>query len=468
MNPRLALVVFVIGIAGLFYLSRDRESKISNGLWISAMWLWIACSRPPTLWFQTPEMGSPERYLEGSPLDRFIFSALLLAGVLVLVGRRQRVLAILKRNGPLLIFLSYCALSIIWSDYPDVAFKRFIKALGDLVIVLIVLTESDRLAAWKQLLARASFILVPVSVLFIKYFPELGRGYNRWSWSTFHTGVATGKNELGLICLICGLGAVWQLSLIFKEPKGSRRTRLLTVFGVILVMVLWLFRMADSMTSLSCFLFGLVLLFATSRHEFRRKKWIVHVLAFTMIVFSVATVFFGAASGLLHGVGRNETITGRTEVWSTVLSIHINPLFGTGFESFWLGTRLDEIWRMSWWHPNEAHNGYIEAYLNLGWVGVTLLAFVFLAGYANVLAAFRRDTPEGRIRVAFFVCAVTYNLTESAVRTMHPLWIIFLLTILAVPAPAEPEPPRSFSVDHLDTVIENDSEYDHALPAGSL
>src|ERR1039457_268982 len=186
MNCNIALIAFLIGIVGLFFLTRDPTSRTSKGLWISVIWLGIGCSRPLTTWLQTPVQGSPEKYLEGSPLDRALFSVLLLAGLLVLMGRRQRVMAILNRNAPILIFFSYCALSIIWSDYPDVAFKRFIKAIGDLVIVLIVLTEADRLEAWKQLLKRVGFVLVPISVLFIKYFPQLGRGYNRWSWTTFY------------------------------------------------------------------------------------------------------------------------------------------------------------------------------------------------------------------------------------------------------------------------------------------
>src|SRR5579862_8709155 len=150
MNPRIAAVVFAIGIGGLFYLVRDKKAQVSSGLWVAAMWLWIASSRPPTLWFETPDMGSPERYLEGNPLDRPIFSVLLLAAVLVLLGRRARVMSILRRNAPLLIFFGYCLMSVAWSDYPDVSFKRFIKALGDVAIVLVVLTETERVTAWKR------------------------------------------------------------------------------------------------------------------------------------------------------------------------------------------------------------------------------------------------------------------------------------------------------------------------------
>ena len=70
-------------------------------------------------------------------------------------------------------------MSIGWSDYPDVAFKRWIKSLGDFVMVLIILTDRDRYAAIKRALTWTAFLLMPLSVLFIKFYPDLGRGYHR-------------------------------------------------------------------------------------------------------------------------------------------------------------------------------------------------------------------------------------------------------------------------------------------------
>ena len=113
--------------------------------------------------------------------------------------------------------------------------------------------------------------------------------------------------------------------------------------------------------------------------------------------------------------------------------MNTNPAIGTGFESFWLGKRLEKIWSFYWWHPNEAHDGYLEVYLNLGWIGVALLAIVLVTGYRNVIAALRQDPGTGKIRLAYFVAAVAYNFTESAIRTMNPVWIFFLLAITAVP-----------------------------------
>ena len=47
-----------------------------------------------------------------------------------------------------------------------------------------------------------------------------------------------------------------------------------------------------------------------------------------------------------------------------------NPLLGAGFENFWVGERQVTLGGLG---GNQAHNGYLEIYLNLGWVGILLL-----------------------------------------------------------------------------------------------
>jgi len=155
-------------------------------------------------------------------------------------------------------------------------------------------------------------------------------------------------------------------------------------------------------------------------------------------------------------MGRNPTLTGRTEIWSQVLPLNTNPLFGAGYESFWLGDRLKQVWSLYWWHPNEAHNGYLEVYLNLGWIGITLLLLLMVKGYRNVVAAFRLDPESGSIRIAYFVVAVAYNFSESAFRMLNPIWIFFLLATTTVPVPSAPEDGSLLSVERAEDFAERE------------
>src|SRR3989337_2901378 len=178
MNPQIATLGCALGIMVLFAIDRDQKARTSRALWIPVLWLLISGSRNVSEWLQlgTP-IDSGNQYLEGSPADRYVLTALLACGTIVLVRRRRQVGAILSANMPILVFFSYCGASILWSDYPYVGLKRWTRSLGDVVMVLVILTDHNRLAALKRVLTRVAFLLLPISILFIRYYPDLGRAY---------------------------------------------------------------------------------------------------------------------------------------------------------------------------------------------------------------------------------------------------------------------------------------------------
>lgn len=471
MSPHIATFVCFLGILGLSVLDRDKGGRTSRVLWLPAVWwLLIAGSRDASEWLRILGLGnfgasmdSPEKYLEGSPFDRNVLLALTAVGVYVLVQRQRKVGMLLRANGPVLLFFFYCAVSTLWSDYTDVAFKRWIKAVGDLVMVLIVLTDPYPLAAIKRLLSRVGFLLIPLSILFIKYYPDLGREYSHFDGRVTYTGVATTKNLLGMNCLIFGLGALWRLCRALSGSKRTRRTGGLIAQGALLAMVIWLFSMADSATALSCFLMAGSLIAVTSLGRLGRKPAVVHLLVLAVVCVSLSAVFGGT---LLGTVGRDSTLTGRTDIWNLVLGMKGNSLVGTGFESFWIGWRREILWNVYRFHLNEAHNGYIEVYLNLGWIGVALLALLVVTGYRNVMAAFRREPDAGSLRLAYFVTALVYNLSEAGFRMLDPVWLFFLLAIFAVPELAISEGPLPHAIDPTDNLAERDSQVDNGLCVG--
>lgn len=439
MPPLIATAVYIVLILGLFWLDRDRKARTSAALWIPVTWLLLASSRSLAQWIMVGQPTGPmppaDQYaMEGSPIDRIVYTGLLAIGLIVLATRGRQIGRILRANGPILLFFGYCALSLLWSDYPDVAFKRWTKALGDLVMVLVVVSDREPYAAIKRLLSRLTFLLIPVSVLLIKYYPEIGKGYGRWDYQAVYTGVTTNKNALGAICLFLGAASLWRFLSAYREPRSGSRKRQLVAHGVILVMVFWLFWMANSMTSLSCFLLAAIVMMAASSKAVFRKPIIVPIFVGAILLVSVGVLLLGQYPGILQTMGRNSTLTDRTEIWSTILSSAGNPLVGTGFESFWLGPRLQKIWASFSWQPFEAHNGYLEIYLNLGWMGIVLLALVLAIGYRTVMAAWRRKQPASSLMLAYFVVALIYNFTEAAFfRMMAPAWIFSLLAITAIP-----------------------------------
>src|SRR2546422_3155464 len=444
MPQEIAIIIFALGILGLFLLDLDRKPRVSPALWISIAWMSICASRMVSQWLEgVGRLASPDMLTEGSPLDALIFAGLLAAGLVVLLTRGERAGTFLQANGPLLVFFSYCAVSFLWSDYPFVAFKRWTKAVGDLVMVLVVLTDPEPTAALKQFIARSGFLLIPLSILLIMYYPGVGWGYNPLTGAAYYTGVATTKNGLGTVCLVFGLGSLWRLLEVPHSGERPRRARPLIAHGAILAMAVWLFYIADSATSLACFLLGGVLIALTSQRGSALRPAAVYALTAGIVALLSLGLFVDSEVALIETMGRDVTLTGRTQLWEDLLRMSADPWFGTGFESFWLGERVAALWSQYLWHPNQAHNGYLEVFLNLGVVGVALLGFIIAWGYRNVVAVLHRDPELGGLRFAFFVVAVLYNVTEAGFRMMHPLGVAFLLAVMVIPEPEHREDERS-------------------------
>ena len=207
---------FAIGILVLFLLDRDRSARTSTALWIPVLWVFLASSRPVSSWLNARAVtDSTDRYLDGSPVDRYVFTVLIVLALAVLFDRRRQVGALLRANGPIFLFLLYCGLSIFWSDFPEVALKRWIRAVGDIAMVFVLLTDPDPPAALKRLFARTGFLIIPLSILF-----DLGRGFYG-AEGRYYTGVTLNKNMLGVSCLILGLGSAW-LFLTNVTERGAR------------------------------------------------------------------------------------------------------------------------------------------------------------------------------------------------------------------------------------------------------
>jgi exopolysaccharide production protein ExoQ len=433
MSQKTATFAYILGIVGLFYMDRSDKERTSKALWIPVIWLMIVGSRPISMWFETgPTISQGDVGTEGSPIDAAVYGILAIIGAGVIGSRWPRVKSVLRGNLPLLLYFSYCVLSIIWSDYSFVALKRCIKAVTDFAMIAIVLTDPNPGLAIKRYFSRVGFILLPLSLLFIKYYPDIGRAYDPWTWEPLYCGVTTFKNLLGMICLVCALGALWSFIGAYERRKMPRRAQHLAAHGIIVAVAIWLFLTADSMTSLTCFLMGGAVMVMTTRRWVVKRESAVHALVACCVLMSLFALFGDSGGTLVGSLGRNPTLTGRTAIWQAVLSLHTNPLFGAGFESFWLGSRMERVWEITKQHIQEAHDGYLEVYLNLGLVGIALLVTMIVSGYRNVLAVYRRDTHAGRIRLAFFTAGVIYSVTEAGFRMMSPIWLGFLLAITRV------------------------------------
>jgi exopolysaccharide production protein ExoQ len=434
--PQLALLLTLGFMVFLFLREIRGQRQVTNAVWIPVLWLVIIGSRFVSQWLDIfgIHVGGGGIAEDGSPLDAAFFGLLILSGLYVLIQRRVSLSEVVRNNRWLTIFLAYCLISILWSDFPFVVIKRWLKVLGHPIMVLLILTEPDPEEAIIQLLKRCAYVWVPISVLFIKYFPDLGRGFDAWTGAATNSGITTNKNILGLDLFITGGFFFWYFLKVRQMEKGKQRRNELFLIAIFGWMILWLLHMAQSSTSLvSVIIAGALMLFLGLRWV--NPRYIGIYLLAALFIGIVAEEGFGIYAATLHLLGKSPTLTDRTLVWHDLLQIQINPILGTGFESFWLGDRLKPLYAKWWWHPNEAHNAYLETYLNLGLVGLFLLLGWFFVTYRKACRDLVDGFDWGRFRMGFLVASLFYGWTEVAFRSLDPVYFIYFLIAVDYPKP---------------------------------
>lgn len=412
MPPLLAAILFVGFIVWLFRGERSQIISVSSGLWVPFVWVAINASRPVGYWFaaggRVIEAGGLE---DGSFIDRSAYLVLIIAGMLVLARRNVNWSRLLVNGRWLLVFYLYLLASTLWSDYPYISFKRWFKDAGDLVMIAIVFTEKNPVDSLRWLFVRCAYLLVPLSVLFIKWYPAIGRYTNRWSYTQGFGGVTNNKNSLGLLAMVSGLFVLWQIVDVYRVRRLRGAAQKCWPDFVVLIMCVWILSIAGSATSLFCFLLGFFVFFGARlrgvRANLGRAVWCLAGVALTMLIFTVSSGVRGTVAELL---GRNATLTERTIIWENSLKLQTNPLIGSGFSSAWLSREAEDF--VEEFHLAHAHNGYLEVYLHSGLVGVFLLLGVIVSASKNAAFHLLSFGPCGYLFASLFLAGLFYNYTE--------------------------------------------------------
>lgn len=432
------LIACIVIILVLLLLDARRTPEVSAAVWIAVLWVVILASRPVAQWFDPSAGTFGEDPTGGSSLDRNLLLVLMFMAYCALVARKFAWGPWIAANSWLFALLLYSCLSIVWSDYSDVAFKRWVRMLGALLMVLLVLSERSPLEAAAAVIRRCSIVLVPLSLVLIKYYRAWAVGYNQWTGEEYLAGATDDKNSLGRLCMVSLLFAYWQF-LSWREQSERRYSATSALPALaIFVTAVWLLFASKSSTSLACFVAGIAVLTALRTRLFRQRA---HRLGtFLLVPAAVAAIlmlWLEPQEELVAALGRDMTLTGRVFIWRDLLEAGTNPLFGVGYESFWLGERL--AWFVATHEVNSAHNGYLELYLNLGSLGCILFAAWVLGSFGKAKRAFASQFSYGQLRLTILFIFLLYNMTESATRGTSLMFFVFLLAAVERPIERKPE-----------------------------
>ena len=419
-------------IAWLFRKDMAWRRSESLALLVPGAWIAIQGSRPVSYWFGTGVGGE-------ALVNTLVYGVLIVSAVVVLQRGRFDWGRLVLDNKALFLIYFYLASTALWSDIPGGSLKRLFKDFGSVLVALVFLVQKDPAEAVRTVFVRVSYLLSPLSVVFIKYYPHIGRSQSRAGENMF-TGVTTQKNSLGMTVFVLALIVLWDLLVVYRQKDQPGKKMQIWIRVGMLVMGAWLLYTCDSQTSVLCLILGSSIMWASQRlvrMNFGKQILIASLGAALCVVGLDKSL--GTSAKLLAMMGRDSTLTGRTDIWQIVRDQKTDQLIGNGYFAFWESAKGVEVENL-FMKINTAHNGYLEMDLDGSLIGRPLLIFLLLVAGGKVINEMFAGGSLGLIGLAFWLLAIIYNFSESSFFRLDLLWFTFLLVIIKYPQRFVPRP----------------------------
>ncbi|MCB9947182.1 MAG: O-antigen ligase family protein [Rhodospirillaceae bacterium] len=369
-----------------------------------------------------------EEAIEGN--QRFQAMAGLYYGIALvyLLANSDKAFLLIRRNYWVFLFIGYVFLSTLWADLPGVALRRSIALFGTTAFALHVVMRRSR-AEFLAMVAQAMAAVVIVNLMFIAALPGIGIEYARaGEWR----GILSHKNTFGTTM---GLAA-----LVFAVQRRTGLLYRVFYLGMTAVALFCVFKSGSRsawLMTMGVFVVGMPFLAALQSARLSVPTRVV-----LLAVFGVGGVGLAIGSFLqvgLAAIGRDITLTDRTIIWDLVVDLGLQrPLLGYGFGSFWQGS-AGEAMADLFASLGHSHNGYIDLWLQLGFVGVGVFVPSLVA---MVRRLFRESIRYRGPNVTFFPLFLMMIMIHNTIALSFPehssiIWVIFVagMAYTALPYP---------------------------------
>jgi O-antigen ligase len=338
---------------------------------------------------------------QGDKLSQSLALLQLVFGM-ILFWRGYRVAGGISRGGKVLFALAgFFLLTTLWSVDPDTTLRRGIIYLLFLMSIYGIAETMDG-DEFMDLLCLVCFMAATASIILLIVSPANALGVEDRDLR----GVFPHKNILGQVMAAGVLASLHGL-----RVGGARRTRSLVAL-LLFIATAFLAKSGTALVTVFglCFASGVITLF--------RFGGAARMAGICVLVFAAPVIAFAAISPdtLLELLGKDPTLTGRTELWALVIQfISQRPMLGWGLTAFWTPANpfSADISNTLGWVVPEAHNGLLELLLEIGVAGTGLLLFII---GRNVIFAIRcLKTPAKEIGITSLLCyasVVQIGMTE--------------------------------------------------------
>jgi len=365
--------------------------------------------------------GTASSRVDGSPIDRFVVLSLFGLALFVLWNNAQRALTCLIGNPGQIALVGFAVLSLFWSDYPDLTLRRALLFVFLTTITLAIVAGVDDLRRFH------SFLFIALLLIVVANFAAVALMPSRAISDIGVNGLYGQKNLAGIVAMIAALiGFGWLLGAESARSVALGACALLLIFAFL---VLTRSKTSINLTVLGVMMMGFFALAERFGHRFILASISLALLVAAALLLVLAAVDFDFTA-LLNAVVTDATFTGRDQLWAFAgAEAHKRYWFGHGYGAFWdVGYSNDPILRVetgTWLATtgvgviNQAHNGYLELWLELGLpasivAGLTTFKGALVGGYRAVFGVgSRQDRAAIGAFAVLLLLQLVHNQTEA-------------------------------------------------------
>lgn len=360
-------------------------------------------------------------FSEGSLFNQLFLTVVYIIALAFLLAKRDSFLNLLKANWLLIIFLLYAMISCLWSPVPSISFRRWIQSAGIVLIAMSALRGKEWQQVWTVFLWITGLSL-SISLLLIVLNPEIAIVNGSWR------GLARSKNGLGGIAALAF--AIWLPALLRKNTVSQK----MAIFVIPIAMVL-LIGSKSASALLTWLIIVVAFLFISVPIPASLKACILPIPFLVAAFFFFNIVSEDPFAFMLNSVGRDSTLTGRTDVWEEmILYIQDHPFFGVGYNGFWKTGRdglSSEVLQYLNWSPGQAHNGYLDIINELGFFGLAFFLLLLMQTLSRVVRLLHHNKVEGLPYFLIVIALIFINFVETNFcRASFFGWTAFLASLL--------------------------------------
>lgn len=392
----------------------DLSKKIEFAFHVFLLFFLMSAVLP--LWQQMS--GFPYDPVDGDPVQRGILLSGYLLTTPIILFNPIRALRVVGRSPLPWLLILWAAVTILWSESAEITVRRVIAVLLTTLYVLVLYIRYP-FQSFLRLLGMAFFTAIFSSLLMVAFKPDWGimSSVHQGAWE----GVFVHKNSLGKVSVfaLCFFSMLWLCSQNRRERAfwaGAFVLGAITLIGS---------RSVTALVVSGTTLIGAILL-RVGRPW--RKIWPVFLLI--ILLFASSIVLWAIQNGevLVDALGRDVSLTGRIPLWQVLIPMGLEHPLGYGYGAFWLGLKgpSAEVWYALGWAVPNAHNGFLELWLHLGWVGLvlafSLLGRIFIANLEPALAG----SQEAVFWILFCIAFVTYNFVEVNLFNQNNIYWVLL------------------------------------------